>query len=166
MKTKFLPLTLLLLVLLNVVLIFMLIKKTHEKQFEPKGKNFLITQLNFSKEQKEKFLELDKEHRQKIIQLDHQIKSRKDILFDSFSEDNTNISGLTNELGNVISKKEIEIFTFFKSVRNLCSPEQVKKFDEIIAKALKKENRRPPHQMGPPPPRDGDMPPPPPRRDF
>ncbi|MDB2384935.1 hypothetical protein N9V96_00510 [Polaribacter sp.] len=173
MKIKLLPVAVILLVLLNGVLIFMLIEKPHEKNSTPKNDNFLITQLNFSEEQKEIFSTLDNEHKNKMMRLEDQVRENKDALFSSFNNDNKDIKIFATELGNLATEKEIEIFRFFKQVRNICSQEQQKKFDEIIEMALKRGGGQgpPPHENGerpehPPmggdrPPRDREMPPPP-----
>lgn len=137
MKSKLLPLVLVILILLNVVLIFVLIKKPYQKKKNQPEKNFLIEKLQFSEKQKEAFYVLDDNHKQKMSALSHKIKIQKDILFNSFGDENINIDSLIAITGNLEGKKELEIFNFFKSVRKICSTEQHEKFDEIIQKAIR-----------------------------
>jgi protein CpxP len=59
MKSKLLLAVFVLLILLNGVLIFMLIKKPHQNKRAPQGKNFLTHQLQFTNNQKNKFLSFD-----------------------------------------------------------------------------------------------------------
>ena len=59
MKSKLLPLLLVVLIALNGVLIFMLIKKPHQNKKVRTEKNFLLQQLQFSESQESKFLILD-----------------------------------------------------------------------------------------------------------
>lgn len=163
MKTKFLPITLLLLVLLNAILIFILLKKPKENQPKPKGKEFLMAQLNFSEEQKGAFLVLDENHKRNMIPIENEIKVKKDILFQSLKDSTINTEIILEDLGDLSAKREKEILNFFTSVRKLCTKKQVGKFDEIIEKALKNGPHRPPHDRRPPPREGVDIPPP---RDF
>ena len=91
MKSKILPIVLIILILLNGVLIFVLIKKPHQNNNYQPERNFLIEQLQFSEDQKEKFIELDKIHKESMISLSHKIRKQKDILFNSFGDESINI---------------------------------------------------------------------------
>jgi hypothetical protein len=162
MKSKLLPVLLVVLILLNGVLIFMLIKKPLQNKRLGPERNFLSVQLQFSEEQEAKFLDLDEIHKEKMEKLSHQIRVQKDLLFNSFSNDEVNIDSLVNVAGKLEIEKELEVFTFFRSVRKICSATQKNKFDEIISKAIK--GGKPgalPKGGGDRPPRDRGMPPPP-----
>ncbi len=137
MKLKLLPLLLVILILMNGVLIFMLIKKPHENKRHQQEKNFLISQLKFTDHQKDKFLFFDTVHRKNMTRLDKKIRKQKDILFNSFSNEVVNIDSLGLLLGELAGKKDIEVFRFFKSVRKICTKNQQEKFDKIIKKSLK-----------------------------
>ena len=152
MKSKLLPLLLFLLIILNGVLIFMLINKSHKNKKAGPDRNFLTEQLQFSDTQKEQFREFDMIHRDHMKRIDRDINVQKEVLFNSFSKEKINIDSLTNKIGILEGKKEAEVFNFFNKVRILCTIEQAKKFDQIIKKALKGGKKRPP--------RDGRMPPP------
>jgi hypothetical protein len=155
MKSKLVPVLFIILVLLNGVLIFMLIKKPHHNrsQNQKKEKNFLTEQLEFTENQKVKFISLDEFHRGSMINLDHQIRKQKDTLFNSFGNKNINIDSLSQIIGKLEGKKEAEVFRFFKSVRKICIPKQQEVFDEIIKQAMKGRKRRPPEKGEMPPPR-------------
>lgn len=164
MKTKLLPVLLVVLILLNGVLIFMLIKKPLQNKRSRPERNFLTAQLQFSEDQEVRFLELDELHKQKIEVFLHQIGQQKDKLFNSFNDDEINIDSLVNLTGKLEVAKELEVYRFFKAVRKICNKEQQKKFDNIINKALKRDGQRPPRrEENHHPPREGGMPPPPPR---
>lgn len=160
MKSKLLPALLIVLILLNGVLIFMLIKKPHENRRRQTERNFLTEQLQFSENQNDKFRGLDRVHRKNMMNLDRQIRKQKDILYNSFGDEKINTDSLIAITGNLEVKKEMEIFNFFKSVRKICTQEQQKKFDVIINKALKRANSGPPKEGKNHPPRNGEMPPP------
>ena len=155
MKSKFLPILLFLLILLNVFLIFMLINKPHENKKNNSERNFLTEKLSFSDIQKEQFSGLDSIHRNLMMGIESNIRNQKEVLFNSFQKENFNVDSLATEIGFLEGKKESEIFRFFKEVRTLCTKKQAKKFDKIIEKALKNGRNHPPEKEG--------MPPPPPR---
>lgn len=141
MKSKLLFTLLIMLVSLNGILIYMLIKNPNKNKQQNKGGFFLIEQLHFSPEQEELFFDLDALHREKRHMLDREIRKQKDILFNSFGNESINIDSLINETSKIEAKKEKEVFTFFKSVRKICDAEQQKKFDEIINEALRAKGR-------------------------
>ncbi|MCG1035478.1 Spy/CpxP family protein refolding chaperone [Polaribacter sargassicola] len=163
MKSKLLPILLIFLVLLNGFLIFMIIKKPHESKRAFKERTFLPEQLNFSETQTEQFKKLDKEHRSLMMSLDKTIMSQKDVLFNSFQQENFNIDSLTNKIGLLEAKKESEVFNFFKKVRTICTEEQAIKIDKLIKQAIRGVGGEGgPRQEGQrmPPPREGGMQPP------
>ena len=155
MKSKLLPVLLVILMLLNGILIFMLIKKPHENKRHPQERNFLIMELKFTNNQKDKFLSFDTLHRENMMRFDQQIRRQKDVMFNSFSESLTNIDSLSLLIGELTRKKEVEVFRFFKSVRKICTKDQQAKFDKIISKALKGGKKGPPKGRRIPPPKDG-----------
>jgi hypothetical protein len=159
MKSKLLPVLLVILILLNGVLIFMLIKKPHEKQ-QVSQRSFITQELNFSDEQIAQFKSLDQFHKETMNGLDKQLRKQKDLLFSSFSEPSQNIDSLSQITGVLEAKKDIEVFNFFSSVRKICTKEQQDKFDIIIKKALKGDKKGPPRKEGEHPPREGRVPPP------
>ena len=155
MKSKLLPVLLVILMLLNGILIFMLIKKPHENKRHPQKRNFLIRELQFTDNQKDKFLSFDTLHRENMMRFDQQIRRQKDVMFNSFSESLTNIDSLSLLIGELTRKKEVEVFRFFKSVRKICTKDQQAKFDRIISKALKGGKKGLPKGRRIPPPKDG-----------
>ena len=161
MKSKLLPIFLLLLILLNGVLIFMLVKRPHENQRDNQKRNFLSEQLNFSDAQKEQFNDLDIVHRGFMQDLEENLREQKDVLFNSFQKKNFNLDSITTNIGILEAKKDVEVFTFFSKVRTLCTTEQAQKFDKIIKEAIRGGERRPPNSGRMPPPDNEGMPPPP-----
>lgn len=162
MKSKFLPVLLVVLMLLNGALIFMLINKSPQKNNPAPSKNFLSEQLQFSKNQKIEFNVLDENHRRNMMDFEHEIIKEKDVLFNFLNNETIDIDSISSIVGDLEAKKELEIFSFFKSVRKICTKDQQEKFDDIIKRALRKGNQGPPNNGDmPPPPRDRDNHPPP-----
>jgi len=150
MKQKLLYAFIILLLVVNSVLIYMVIKKPHEKRNQP-NRTFLTTTLGFSSEQNEAFRTLDEKHKDKMRQFDKQIRRNKDLLFNSFENKTINFEEITKRIGDLEGKKEAELFRFFTKVRLLCTQKQKEIFDKIIQKAL--------HEGKPRPPEDGRRPP-------
>ena len=144
MKSKLLPILVVILMLMNGVLIFMLLKKSHVNNRSPQERNFLVKELQFTELQNDKFLSFDAVHRENMLRLDQQIRKQKDILFNSFSDGVVNIDSLGLLIGGLAGKKDIEVFRFFQAVRKICTQGQQEKFDKIINKALKAGKKRPP----------------------
>ena len=143
MKSKLLPILVVVLMLMNGVLIFMLLKKSHVNNRSPQERNFLVKELQFTELQNDKFLSFDAVHRENMLRLDQQIRKQKDILFNSFSDGVVNIDSLGLLIGGLAGKKDIEVFRFFQDVRKICTQGQQEKFDKIINKALKAGKKRP-----------------------
>ena len=160
MKSKLLPVLLVILILLNGVLIFMLIKKPHQNKRPHQEKKFLIHQLQFTDHQKDQFLSFDTAHRENMMHFDQQLRKHKDVLFNSFSEGVINIDSLGLLIGILEGEKEVEVFRFFTSVRKICNTEQKEKFDSIINRAIKGGRNQPPRGGENHSPRGGRMPPP------
>ena len=163
MKSKLLPASLVILILLNGVLIFMLIKKPHQNRRHPQERNFLIKELQFTDNQKDTFLTLDRVHIENMMHFDQQLRKHKDVLFSSFSDSTLNIDSLSALIGTLEGEKEAEVFRFFTSVRKTCNKGQKEKFDKIIRKALKGGKKGPPRGGENHSSRGGRRAPPPPR---
>ena len=158
MKTKLLYFLLALLIITNLAMVFMLIKKPH-KQKKGRG-NFLVKELQFDNLQKEQFLFLDNKHRETMDGFDREIKNAKNILFNSFSKPNSSSDSISKKIGVLEGKKEQEVFTFFSNVRRICTAEQAADFDLIIKKLLHKRGRNhPPRGKRMSPPEREGMPP-------
>ena len=151
MKTKLFYFLLAILIITNIALLFMLIKKPHQQKKD--GGNFLVKELQFDENQRERFRFFDGQHRETIMSFDEEIRTSKDILFNSFADSSFSSDSISKRIGTLEGEKEQEIFTFFKHVRNICTEEQVLKFDKLIKKALHKKGGKPPKDGMRPPPR-------------
>lgn len=142
---------------------------------QPKGgaNEFLIKELKLDSSQQRKYEDLIKEHRQAVEQLREKIKAAKDSLFDLVKVFDASDSA-KHAAAAAVSKitEQIDILTLnhFQKVRALCTPEQQKKFDEIIHEVTAMMGQpRPPMKPGGPGEHDGpppggpggDRPPPP-----
>jgi protein CpxP len=146
------------LAVLNVVLLLNMWRKPpHAPMHPPKHmeggpRERIISELKFSPDQIDLYEDLIDKHKTSMNELREKGREIRDQYFDLLKQEQVDqkvYSDLTVSIGN--NQAEIEKVTFehFKSVRNLCSLEQKKKFDEIINEVLK-GMARPPHGGGPP----------------
>ena len=151
MKKKILYLFLTVLVIINLVLLFMILKKPLKKS-HPQKSSFITEELQFTEDQKDRFFALDRMHRDKMRSMDNELRDLRAQLFRSFHQPNFSTDSIVQKMGEIEASKQKELFTFFREVRKLCDKNQVKRFDNIIDRVL--------HQRGPKPPdRDREMPP-------
>jgi protein CpxP len=122
-------------------------------------KMMIIEELKFTKEQTSKFETLVDEHRKAMRELEEKSRELREEYFSLLASDSPD-QKKKEELETTIAnnQKAIDVVTFdhFKQVRELCTPEQKKRFDEIIGDIIK--HMRGPH--GPPPPPPHGPPPP------
>jgi Spy/CpxP family protein refolding chaperone len=167
-KNKLLTWLVILLLVANAASIAMFWLSRGKNPPPPKGtpQEFLVKELKLDSKQQEQFDSLRKEHRQAADQLREKIKAAKESFFDLLKQTNVSDS-LKQSTAKAVSlfTEELDLLTLnhFQKIRSLCTPEQQKKFDEIIQQVT--SMMAPPHppagpggRQGPPP--DG---PPPPR---
>lgn len=154
MGKKILYAFLIVLLIVNGVLLYMIIDKKMGKG-PSKGQTFLTEQLNFSQEQKDAFFKLDGEHRKRMMHVDDQLKDLREILFQSFDKEKSFSDSISVKIADLETDKISELYSFFGSVRELCSEDQVKKFDEIIQEVLHRRGPKgpkgKPNRLPPPP---------------
>lgn len=120
--------------------------------------NFLINQLDFNEEQEEKFFLLDGAHRKTMAGFDIEILIYKKKVFTSFSNSNTIDDSIVLKIGEIESKREKEVFTFFTKVKAICNKNQAKKLVKILERAIldSGNNSQRPKRDNMPPPREGE----------
>jgi len=122
--------------------------------------NFLVKELAFDESQQEQFRILGKKHHHRMRSLSEDIRGLKDELFKGFSDaslHDVNIDSIATIIGEKEKAKDLEVFSHFKQVQNLCNDKQKEKFGKIIEDALKRGARdQGPPRGGRP---DGDRPP-------
>lgn len=136
----------------------------------PRQRLFLEKELSFDAKQAESYRLLRQTHAKQINQLREQVKMLKEAYYKDLTQTNISDEVLRTKAVAIEAKMvDADVLTFrhFQQVRQLCTPEQQKRFDEIIIDLLHSIERP---GGGPPPPREGhrpmDGPPPPPRDDM
>ena len=135
---------------------------------------FLKTELQFSDEQVKEFIRIQDEFLKESQALQRAIRDlKKDLhrtLIESTDEPLENAARIA-EIGNKDSELETILYQYFINVKNLCTPEQVQKFDVLVRQILftidpghqppQDKHSPPPHIENGRPPRPGAPPPPP-----
>lgn len=165
-KNKLLTGLVILLLVANAATIALFWMGKKQKTVLPKAtpSEFLIKELKLDAKQQEQLEVLVKEHRQAADQLREKVKAAKDNMFDLVKQTNASdsVKHAAAAAASAITE-QIDILTInhFQQVRNLCSPGQQKKFDEIIQQVTRMM-ARPGPPMGPggsKGPHDGPPPP-------
>ena len=167
-RNKWWAIAILLLVVMNVATLttLWLIKdKRPGPPTDPKSGvvDFLVKELGFDSVQKQKLIVLRNEHQDKIKELRKHNRDAKDAFFALLQQADTPDSVIEKAaIASTVYDKETDILTFkhFQQIRNLCTAEQKKKFENVIEEVLRMISPpRPGKQQGPPlPRREGDRP--------
>lgn len=132
--------------------------------------SFIINELKLDSTQQQTFKILREEHHEKTMQLRDELRQLKDAIFNLLNNENIADSIVKKAVADAaVIEQQLDLITFehFKKLRAICTPEQKKKFDEIIQQALRMQGRQqpqgPPDRDFRPPPKNGnekDEPPP------
>ena len=132
----------------NIILIGLLVLKPIQKKGIRGDKfgmitSFLQNEMAFSKTQLKQYDSLNNGHKLQMKVLFDSIRKDKALQFKKLTAENFSDSAIstTAELASRKQKGiELVMFTYFKNIRNLCSPQQLPKFDSLFYKALNKKN--------------------------
>lgn len=143
-KIKSLVTIVIFLLMTNVaMLIFFLVSKPAEKRQknrEPNGMyNSLQNDVGFNKDQLDQYQALRKVQRDKARPMFSALRtSKKDFYYLMYSSSNSDsvINAYADSIGQKQKNLDMQMFSYFKSIRNLCKPEQLPKFDSSITKEI------------------------------
>ena len=159
-KLRFLSITVVLLLLLNVgtlVYLFMS-QKTKDEQVGPPGRaaaDFIIQQLKLNDQQQQQFAALRRQHQDITRQVQNEDRRLHDEYFGLLKTDNPD-KIKADSISLLIAKQrslvEAATFDHFQQLRKLCNDDQKKLFDSVIDEVLRMMAPKGPHPGGPPPP--------------
>lgn len=146
-KSKILVTIILMLLIANVILVsfFVLRKEPPRRDRYEERKTmiagFLKNEIGFSTAQLQQYDALSSNHRDNIKKMADSLKSSKDKQFRQLASGN-----FTDSVMNVVAEQsaisqkqmELQMFNHLKSIRLLCTAEQLPKFDSLFAKVLSK----------------------------
>jgi len=140
--------------------------------------DYLVKELGFDSIQKKQLIQLRKGHEERLMGMRGKTRDAKDALFALLTKDDVPDS-IVEKAAYASSEndQQIDVLTFrhFQKIRNLCTPPQKIKFNDIIGELIRSQgpppsgnpNGPPPRREdrrreGPPGPGDDDRRPPPP----
>ncbi|MGB0524402.1 MAG: Spy/CpxP family protein refolding chaperone [Flammeovirgaceae bacterium] len=101
---------------------------------------FLLRQLGYDEKQRQAFFELTSEHVTKMQHIHDQLRTHKKQFFDLLGQeqvDSAKVHHLSVQIADWQVKMEQATYYHFKAIRAIGTPDQQKKFDEIIFETLK-----------------------------
>lgn len=147
-----------LLLVLNIGLLAWFTFFAQKNPFQP-NRLFLEKELQFDPKQSEVYKALRQEHAQQMRALREDVKVMKTAYYQELSHANISDDSLRAKAVAIESKMvDADVLTFrhFQKVRQMCTPQQQKRFDEVVIDLIRSIER----PGGGPPPRNADGPPP------
>jgi len=148
-KTVLLYILLAFLILMNAFLLFSRFHKSEKRGSKGSKKDFIVKKLNFNEDQKETYANFFDAHKIVMQDLDSELRELKDSFFNKIATSNFPAKKL-DSLATLISLKEkdkdLELFSHFKHVYDICDESQKKDFQEIIKKSLHRSKRKRKHK--------------------
>jgi periplasmic protein CpxP/Spy len=107
----------------------------------PVGPVFIEKSLGFDKEQIATFEPLKKQHFKDVLPVREAIKKDKEALFTWVKSEKADSLELENHLASLslkVIQNERNTYKHFREIRDLCTPEQKKLFDEVLIDRFRK----------------------------
>lgn len=151
-KTKSLVTIILFLLITNIVMLifFILLSKPADRRSRNHETNGMYTSLQnevgFSKEQLDKYQFLRKEQMEKVKPLFNEVRNAKKDFYALIYSSNVPDSLIKADADAIAQKQktlDMQMFSYFKNIRNICTPEQTQKFDSVIKKVVVRMVSRP-----------------------
>ena len=157
MNKKILPLVVLLLVIVNTVLLFLLIKPNEEKKIGPQlgPGNRIAAALDFNEDQLAALTPYSERHHQRMRGIDRELNETRQLFFRELNANTKRAAdSLLQQIGELNKDREAEVFHFMQQVQSLCDEEQLAQMNRMMERALPPP---PPgsNRHGPPPGRQG-----------
>jgi len=154
-NARFLRLVIIVLLLINIgTLVFIWVKPSPGSAFPPHREDtfiFLTRELKLSTEQQHQYEQMRDEHHEAMEIFNRRNRDLHDRFFNLLSSptvDSALVKSVVDSITANEQQEELITFYHFKHVRGICTPDQQKKFDEVINEALRMMAPKPP-----PPPR-------------
>lgn len=146
LKNRVLVTIIAILLMANIAMLVFLISGMRKPEIAPVEKektdystvSFLQTKVGFDQNQVNQLKQLKEEHYLKINPLFEDMRKTKDQLFllikDSLSGER--LDSLTTLIGDKQKNLDLQVFRMMREVRNLCTPQQLLKFDSSSKNCL------------------------------
>lgn len=145
------------LIIMNIFFLYNYLGKPDNRPIGQKGNpsDFIAKELQFNDSQLEKLKALDEVHSEKMMRTDEEIKELKDELFGNLSNLSVKpsiIDSLTTLIGVREKEKDMNVFSHFRKIQNICNENQKKRLEKILKDALRPQGQLD-REGQPPPPR-------------
>lgn len=144
-KNKSLVSIIIFLLITNITMLvfFLVLNKPPQKEIRAHDQNgmsgMLQKEVGFSKDQVDSYLSLRKSQMDTIHILFNELQKSKMDFYDLIYSSQVPDSSLNNAADIIAARQktlDLHMFDHFKKVRNICTPDQLQKFDTTIKKVL------------------------------
>lgn len=151
-KTKALVTIIIFLLITNIAMLifFIVLSKPAERKSRNRDQNGMYNSLQnevgFSKDQLGQYQALRKEQMDKAKPLFNELRDAKKDFYGLIYADNISDSLINADADSIAQKQktlDMQMFRYFKSIRNICTPGQLQKFDSTIKKVVVRMVGRP-----------------------
>ena len=151
-KTKSLVTIIIFLLITNIgmLIFFILVSKPADRKPRNHETNGMYTSLQnevgFSKEQLDKYQLLRKEQMGKVRPLFNEVRNAKKDFYGLIYSENISDSLIEADADSIAQKQkslDMQMFGYFKNIRNICTPSQIQKFDSTLKKEVTRMVGRP-----------------------
>jgi Spy/CpxP family protein refolding chaperone len=151
-KTKSLVTIIIFLLITNIAMLifFIVLSKPVDKRPRNRETNGMYTSLQnevgFSKDQLDKYQLLRKEQMEKVKPLFNEVRNAKKDFYGLLYSSNVPDSLIHADADSIANKQktlDLQMFDYFKNIRNMCTPDQTEKFDSVIKKVVVRMVGRP-----------------------
>lgn len=133
----------LVLLIINLLLVAAIIWAPRPKPEGPK--NYIIDRLQLNKSQIKAYETLIKKHRAKKQQLHRTIRKNKQQMFALLLLKNpSKLDSITAHIATIHQEIEVQDFNHFQALKELCKPNQIRYFEDLISELGTLFTRRPP----------------------
>ena len=108
--------------------------------------NALKEEVGFSKDQLANYQSLRKEQLQKVKPLFNEVRNAKKDFYGLIYSENISDSLISADADSIAGKQKLldmQMFAYFKKIRNICTPDQTQKFDSTLKKEVSRMVGRP-----------------------
>lgn len=132
-----------------MLIFFMVISKPLDRKYRNHEQNGIYTllqkEVGFSKDQLDQYQDLRNQQRKNVSPLFNEIKKSKEDFYELLYSGNVSdslINADADSIAQTQKKIDMQMFNHFKMVRNICTPDQVQKFDSSMKKVITRMTSR------------------------
>jgi len=149
-KYKALIFIIIFLLVTNIVMLILLMNQDSSQQKDhDSNQGRLSTMLNdevgFSETQLQQYQALRSAQQQNVKPLFENIRRSKQNFYDQLSEEagDSVLNQNASNIGELQKQIDLQMFTYFKNIRNICTPQQLPKYDSAIKQVVTRMINKP-----------------------